>query len=127
MKKREERLVTCIVCPVACKAKVTVKNGKISKIDDVECARGEKYVTDELQKPMRDFFTVIKMKGAMVAVLPVRSTQPIPREKLLDCSQELIDVVVEAPVEMGQIIMENILGLDVDIISSREVRSKQQN
>ena len=123
MKEREERLVTCIVCPVACKAKVTLKNGKISKIEDVECVRGEKYVTEELQEPKRDFFTVIKMKGATIAVLPVRSTQPVPKEKLLACCKELDNIVVDAPVKLGQEIIENILGLGVDIISTREVKA----
>jgi CxxC motif-containing protein len=125
MKEREERFVTCIVCPVTCKAKVTFENGKISKIEDVECARGEKYVTGELQEPRRDFFTVIKMKGATIAVLPVRSTQPVPKGKLLVCSKELDNIVVDAPVKLGQKIAENILGLGVDIIATRDVKAAE--
>ena len=121
MKKREVRVITCIICPIGCKAKVTIKNGKISKIEDVECPRGEEYVTREIEAPMRDFFTTVRIKGASVPVLPVRSTQPIPKDKIMDCALELANIVVNAPVKAGDVIVKNLLGLGVDIIATRDM------
>ena len=65
------------------------------------------------------------MKGATIAVLPVRSTQPVPKEKLLACSKESDNIVVDAPVKLGQEIIENSLGLGVDIVSTREVKAAE--
>jgi len=121
VKKKEVQVITCIICPVGCKAKVTIENGKISKIEDVECPRGEEYVTRELEAPMRDFFTTVRIKGASTPVLPVRSTQPIPKDKILDCVLELANVVVDAPVEAGYVIVKNPLGLGVDIVATRDM------
>ena len=121
MKKREVRVITCIICPIGCKAKVTIENGKISKIEDVECPRGEDYVTREIEAPVRDFFTTVRIKGASIPVLPVRSTQPIPKDKILDCVSELANIVVDAPVEAGDAIVKNLLSLGVDIIATRDL------
>lgn len=121
MKKKEVRVITCIICPVGCIAKVTIENGKITEIEGLECPRGEEYVRRELEAPVRDFFTTVRINGAAIPVLPVRSTQPIPKDKMLDCVLELANVVVAAPVEAGEIIVRNPLGLEVDIIATRDL------
>jgi CxxC motif-containing protein len=121
VKKKEVRVITCIICPVGCIAKVTIENGKITEIEGLECPRGEEYVRRELEAPVRDFFTTVRINGAAIPVLPVRSTQPIPKDKILDCVLELANVVVAAPVEAGEIIVRNPLGLEVDIIATRDL------
>ncbi len=119
MKKKEVRVITCIICPLGCRARVTIENGKISEIEGLECPWGEEYVRRELKLPVRDFFTTVRIKGATIPVLPVRSTQPIPKDKILDCVLELANVVVDAPIEAGEIIVRNPLGLEVDIVATR--------
>jgi len=121
VKKKEVRVLTCIICPVGCKARITIENGKISKIEDLECQRGEEYVTRELEAPVRDFFITVRIKGAKIPVLPVRATQPIPKDKILDCVSELADVIVDTPVKAGDVIAKNLLGLGVDIIATRDL------
>ena len=121
MKKKEVRVITCIICPLGCKASVTTENGKILKIEDVECPRGEEYVSRELEAPVRDFFTTVRIKGASTPVLPVRSTQPIPKDKILDCVLELVNIVVDAPVGAGDVVFKNPLGLGLDIVATRDM------
>ena len=121
MKKREVRVITCIICPVGCKAKVTIEDGKISKIEDVECPRGEEYVKTEIEAPVRDLFTTVRIRGARVPVLPVRSTQPISKDKMLDCVLELANIVVDAPIKAGDVIIKNPLSLGMDIIATRDM------
>lgn len=121
MKTKEARVITCIICPVGCIARVTIENGKITEIEGLECPREEEYIRRELEAPVRDFFTTVRIKGAAIPVLPVRSTQPIPKDKILDCVLELANVVVAAPVEAGEIIVRNPLGLEVDIIATRDL------
>ncbi|MGQ9460238.1 MAG: DUF1667 domain-containing protein [Candidatus Bathyarchaeaceae archaeon] len=121
MKKREVRVITCIICPVGCKAKVTIENGKVSKIEDVECPRGEEYAAREIEAPVRDFFTTVRIRGASSPVLPVRSIQPIPKDKIMDCALELAKIVVDAPVKAGDVIVKNPLGLGIDIVATRDM------
>jgi CxxC motif-containing protein len=127
VKKKEVRVITCIICPVGCRARVTIGNGKISKIEGLECPRGEEYVRRELEAPLRDFFTTVRIKGAVIPVLPVRSTHPIPKDKIMDYVLELANIVVDAPVQAGKIIVKNPLGLEVDIVATRDLnRAKER-
>jgi len=121
MRRAEKRKVTCIVCPLGCEASVTIKNGRVIKVENLECPRGEDYVLKEIEAPKRDFFTTVRVKGAGFPVCSVRATQPVPKEKLLDCSKELAKIVVDAPIRIGDVIVENLLGLGIDIIATRNL------
>jgi CxxC motif-containing protein len=119
--KREIREVTCIICPVGCRAKVVLEKGRVLAVESVECPRGKVYAISELKAPVRDFFSTVRVRGAKIGVLPVRTTRPIPKDKVMDCSRELSGISVEAPVRLGQIIARNVLGLGVDVIATRDL------
>lgn len=116
-----EKKITCIVCPMGCEATVVFEGDKILKAEGLECQRGKEYVAREIKAPMRDFFTVVQVRGARAAVCPVRSTKPIPRDKLTECSRELADVVLVAPIKAGDVIARDILGLGVDIVATMNI------
>jgi len=112
--------LTCIVCPVGCKAKVTVKNGEV-KVKDVECPRGREYAVNEIREPTRDLFTTVRVKEGRIPVCSVRSTRPVPKDKVIDCAKEIAKVVVAAPIKANDVILENIQGLGVNIVATRDV------
>ena len=114
--------ITCIICPIGCRAKATVREGRVLEIEGLECARGKDYVLREIEAPVRDFFTTVRAEGGRIPVLPVRSTRPLPKEKIPACALELAKMVVRAPVREGDVIVRNILGLGVDIIATRDLR-----
>lgn len=115
------REITCIICPLGCKARVTVEKGRITKVENVKCLRGEDYVRREIEAPTRDFFTTVRVNASRIPVLPVRSTKPIPKEKIQDCVLELAKTVVDAPVKAGDVIVEDPLGLGIKIIATRDL------
>ncbi len=115
------REITCIICPLGCKARVTVEKGRITKVENVQCLRGEDYVRREIEAPTRDFFTTVRVNASRIPVLPVRSTKPIPKEKIQDCVLELAKTVVDAPVKAGDVIVEDPLGLGIKIIATRDL------
>jgi CxxC motif-containing protein len=117
--------VTCIICPVGCRAKVTV-TGSAVKVDGVDCPRGQEYVLKEITKPERDFFSTIQVKGGRIRVCPVRSNQPVPKDKIIDCAREVAGVIVEAPIKVGDTILDNINGLGVSIVATRDVERSDE-
>jgi len=119
--KRDVCEVTCIICPVGCRARVVFEKGKVLAVANVECPRGKTYATNELKAPVRDFFTTVMVRGARNRVLPVRTTGPIPKEKMMDCARELSKITVQAPIKLGTVVVENILNLGVDVIASRDL------
>ena len=119
MKKTCE--VTCILCPMGCKAKIILDEGKVISVKNIECPRGEAYAIQEINAPVRDFFTTIKVEGARVPMLPIRTTGPIPKDKMMACIREVSGIVVQAPITLGSVIVKNFLNLGVDVISTRSL------
>lgn len=119
--KEEAREVTCILCPIGCKARVSLREGTITKIENLECPRGEDYVRKEVEGPVRDFFTTVRVTGARIPVLPVRATKPVPKGRLSEIASELAKMEVKAPVELGDVIARNVLNLGVDIVATRKL------
>ena len=54
----------------------------------------------------------------MLPVVPVKSDKPVPKDMLFDCMKEINSVCVEAPVKIGQVIIENILGTGANIVAT---------
>ena len=53
--------------------------------------------------------------------MPVRSDQPIPKPMLKKAMEATADLVVDAPVKMGDIVIENLLDLGVNLVASRDL------
>lgn len=119
--KVETREITCIICPVSCRARVSLQNGDVLEVQNIECPRGREYALQEIRAPMRDFFTTVRVTNAPTQVISVRSTGPVPKVKLKECAFELAKIKVEAPVRRGDVIVKNILGLGVDIVATGDI------
>ena len=49
---------------------------------------------------------------------------PIPKGKIFDVMREINKAKTKAPVSIGDVIIENVLGLDVNIVATRNVGKK---
>ena len=110
--------LTCIVCPVGCRLRATIEGDAIT-IEGNTCARGKKYGLDELCSPVRMLTSTVKVDGVFLPRLPVRTRGPIPKGRIEDVLLSLKAVKVEAPVIMGQVILEDAAGTGVEVIASR--------
>lgn len=116
-----EREIICIICPNSCRLNVWRDLEGEIHIKGNQCKRGIKYGQDEYTHPVRMVITTMRIKGARSPVIPVRSSKPIPKEKIFEAIKIVNDHKCQAPVEMGQVLIKNLLGEDVDIIASRTV------
>lgn len=117
----ETHEVVCILCPVGCKITVEIKDGEVVKIENAGCKRGIEYSLKEIESPVRDFFTTVRVVGGRTPVVSVRSTEPVPKSMLMPCAAELAKMVIPAPVGIGDIIVKNMLNLSVDMVATKDV------
>jgi len=117
----EIREVVCILCPVGCRIIVKTEDGEVVRIDNAGCERGKDYSLQEIRSPVRDFFTTIRVANGKIPMLSVRSTEPIPKNMLMPCAAELARRIIRAPVKLGDVIVENIMNLGVDIVATKDV------
>lgn len=112
--------LVCINCPRGCNLNVENINGEI-KVTGNFCPRGEKYAISELTNPLRTLTTTVAIKSKNYERLPVISSSPLPKDRVMDAVKALKNVEVKVPIKMGDVIVSNIIGLDVDIIASKSI------
>ncbi|MFB6201139.1 MAG: DUF1667 domain-containing protein [Halorhabdus sp.] len=113
--------ITCVKCPMGCDTTLEVDNGEILSISGANCPRGEEYAKEEYRNPTRTLPTTARVKGGILPMVPVKSAQPLPKSKLEDAMQEIAAVEVQAPVELGDVIVENVCDTGVDIVATRDL------
>lgn len=112
-----EKKFTCIVCPKGCRIKVD-DDGNIT---GYTCLRGLNYVKQELVDPRRCLTSTFKVSGASLLVCPCKSSQNVPKDRVKDVVKEIAKLDIQAPIKMHQVVIENVLGLGIDIIATKEI------
>lgn len=116
-----EEQVICIMCPLGCKMKVDEKDGSYH-IRGAACTNGEEYALQEVTAPGRVVMSVLCCEKSDIPTVAVKTNKPIPKEKIFQVMQELSKIKIEAPVKVGDIIVENILNLGIDIVATRKAK-----
>ncbi len=116
--------IICTVCPTGCRITVEGEGAVVRSITGNTCKRGIQYATDEFILPKRILTCSVTLEGANRAMLPVRSVAPLPLERVFDCMKVAQATTVTAPVKVGDVIIENILDLGVDIVSAMSIERK---
>ena len=114
MPKKE---LICIVCPKGCHLTIDEK----MNVTGNGCNRGIKYGIDELTNPTRMVTSTVVIVNGTIPRLPVATSKPIPKNKIMAVMEEINKVNVQAPVYVKEVIISNVLGLGVDIVSTRDV------
>lgn len=117
------RKFVCIVCPNSCELEATVEEGVVTDIKGGLCDRGRKYVKNELLHPVRTVTTLIRIRGGEMPLASVRLDNAIEKEKMLPLVSELKKIELDAPVTIGQIVMENVYGSGANVIITKNVKA----
>ncbi|MFW9936104.1 MAG: DUF1667 domain-containing protein [Candidatus Thorarchaeota archaeon] len=117
------KVIRCIVCPTGCEIKVNQTSDKKITFEGYTCKRGLEYAEQEYYEPKRILTTTMRVEGGFLPLIPVRSDKPILKDKLKDVLHEIAKVEVKAPIEMGDILIKNVLDIEVNIIASRNLES----
>ncbi len=112
----------CIRCPKGCRLRVVVEGESIT-VTGYECLEGKKYGEEEVRNPKRMVTSTVRILKAKYPRLPVRTAEPVPKDRILDVIAALRGVVVRAPVRRGQVIVENVAGTGVDVIAERDMEA----
>ncbi len=113
-----KRELTCVACPLGCTVTVEYTDSDVISVTGNTCKRGETYAKTEITNPTRSLTSTVRVNGGVLPVVPVKSNKPVPKSMMFDCMKEINSVCVDAPVEIGQVIIENILGTGVDIVAT---------
>ena len=117
----EKRELTCIRCPLRCAITVTLEGSTIQEITGFTCKRGEDYARKEVLDPTRTVTSVVFIDSESERMLPVKTKEDIPKDKIFEIMEALKSVRVKAPVKIGQVILENAAGTGVPVVATKDV------
>ncbi len=119
------RNITCVTCPMGCAISVEInENGEITSISGNTCKRGEAYAKNEVTHPARSLATTVRVNGGIYNVVPCKSSDDLPKEKIFDCMKAINGARVDAPVKLGDVLIENICGTGINIVATNHCAAK---
>ena len=116
-----KRTFTCIVCPNGCEIETEYEGSNVLSVSGNLCPKGKAYVTQELIDPRRTISTSIRILGGALPLASVRLTNAIPKDRIFDVMNEINRQVLPAPVHIGDVVIHNVLGLDSDVIITKNI------
>ncbi|CDI50637.1 DUF1667 domain-containing protein [Clostridium tetani] len=120
----EDRILTCIGCPMGCNLNVKLENGQVVDVKGNSCGIGVNYAKKECTNPTRIVTSSVYIEDGEIDILPVKTEEDIPKNKINECMRSLKGLTVKAPIKIGDIIIENICDTGVNIIATRSIKKK---
>ena len=111
------RNLTCIICPQGCSLNVEIEDGKVISVEGNTCKRGYDYAISEVTNPVRTVTSTIKLENG--EMIPVKTDKPIPKDLIFKCMEEINKKTIKKHIEIGQVIIENILNTGSNIVATR--------
>lgn len=115
----EQPAIICTVCPVGCR--VTVSTDKTFKdgfrVEGNTCERGRRYAIKEFTAPERTLTTIARAENGIM--VPVKTSCPVPKEKLFQCMEEINKKTLMLPIKLGDIIIKGVGGTEADLVCTR--------
>ena len=120
---------TCVVCPSGCFIEVEFTEDHPPKLKSLTgnlCDRGETWVRQEIENPMRTFATSLSIRGGDFGSVSLRTSRAIPRKKIFEVMDAIRGLgTLDAPINIGQVVLNNPAGTDTEIIATRVVRKSE--
>lgn len=118
----KEAKIICVGCPLGCRATLKAsEDGEVLEVEGCGCKEGRRYVVEEFHNPVRVLTATVLTEGSRVPLLPVRTSSPVPKEKLKEAMRVLAKVRAKPPLKAGEVVLEDLLGTGVDLVATRDL------
>ncbi len=115
------RKLICISCPLGCSLEVEFDAKKILSVTGNSCKRGAEYAEKEIFHPERIVTTTVKVRGAAIDFLPVKTASSVPKQLTFKVMEAARHIEVKAPVKLGDVIIPDVAGTGVDLVATRSL------
>ncbi|GHV92560.1 molybdopterin oxidoreductase [Spirochaetia bacterium] len=118
--------MVCVICPNSCLLTVSTENDKGQiNVKNNGCPRGIEFAAREMTNPERILTSTVRMRNGALPLISVRSDRPVQKAELINLVKQLDNLIIDAPVSGGQVLVPSMGANKVNIIATREVGSKQ--
>ncbi len=114
----------CIVCPNGCHLCYDEVNNTCT---GNKCPRGAKYAFQEFTNPKRSVTSSVRTTVKGYPVISVRTDGEINKGLVKELMEELRGVIVDHPLKLNEIVIENVLNTGVNIITTTPMEGENNN
>lgn len=118
----ETKNLICIGCPLGCPLTVTIENHEVASVSGNTCPKGDAYARKEVTNPTRIVTSTVRVSGGSAPTVSCKSAADLPKDRIFAVIDALKPLVVQAPVSIGDVLLENAAGTGVDIIATKDVK-----
>lgn len=111
--------LVCIQCPVGCRMTAQEEDGTW-QIAGNACKRGAAYALEECTAPRRIVTCLVRVEGA-AQPLSVKTDGGVPKAQMFACINAIKELKLRVPVEIGQVLIPDVLGTGVAVIATKSV------
>ena len=113
--------IVCVVCPTSCLVYAEWDDEHLISINRAQCKLARDYIADEIFDPKRTVTTIVPVEGGSIPLVSVKTASPVPKDMVLDVMDRLASVVAKSPIEVGDVILPDVLGTGIDVVATRIV------
>ena len=108
----------CIICPKGCSLQAEVAGDVVTATGNA-CPRGAKYAENECLHPVRTVTATVRVANREDTMVSVKTSQPIPKDRMMTVMAALREISIDAPVRIGQVVLPDICG--AAILTTKEI------
>ena len=116
-----EKQITCIVCPIGCKIFIKTDGKHFEISNGNKCVKGIDYAKSEALDPRRMLTSSVLVSNGEWPLVSVKSSKPVPKNKIFQVLKEIKKKKVEAPIKIGEIILKNVVNTKINIIATKTI------
>lgn len=117
----EVKELICICCPMGCNMEVKIEGNKVLDVTGNTCPRGKMYAEKECTNPTRIVTSSVIVKNSIINRVSVKTESDIPKDKIFQCMKEIKNISIDAPVNIGDIVIKNVANTNVDVIATKKI------
>jgi CxxC motif-containing protein len=110
--------LTCIVCPIGCHLTVSPSDDGSFNVTGNKCKRGALYAEEEFRDPRRVVTGTCALTDGQTRRLPVKSSEPVPVDRIPAFLNAMYDLRIGAPISMGTVVSRNLADSGIDLIAT---------
>jgi CxxC motif-containing protein len=117
-----KKQITCIICPISCKIIVKTDGKNFEVCDGNKCIKGVEYARAEALDPKRMLTSSVLVKNGEWPLVSVKTSKPVPKNRIYYVLDEIKKVRVNAPITLGQTIIKNVAKTKINIVATKSVK-----
>ena len=112
------RNLICIICPRGCALTAEIGTDSVTVTGNA-CPKGQEYAVNECTHPVRTVTATVRESNRYNTMVSVKTETPVAKDAMMQVMQALRQTAVQAPVHIGDVILEDVCG--ARIVATKDV------